>query len=128
MNEQIMTILWGLLGTVVSAAVTYAMAWLATFISTKVKDQRLQDFLLGFSNIIMGSVNSLTQTIVEDLKKAGKFDDAAKQQVKADCIELVKSQLTPKMIEFIKNNFGNVEDYISSQIESFILENKKFNH
>ena len=75
--------------------------------------------------ILTTSVNALTQTTVSELKKNGKFDSESACRVKEECVKLIKNQLAPDMIEFIQNNFGDVTDYVSTQIESFILSQKQ---
>lgn len=123
--EQFWPILWGGLGTIVMALATWLASYLTGLLSSKIKDQKLATFLTKFMGILSTCVNALTQTTVEELKKSGKFDSEAAKRVKEECIKLIKNQLAPDMIEFIKNNFGDVTEYISTQIESFILSKKQ---
>lgn len=123
--EQFYTILWSILGAIATGLATWLTSYLVGLINSKIKDQKLKDFLTKFTELVMSSVNALTQTTVEALKKEGKFDAEAAKKVKEDCIKLIQSQLAPDMIKFIEENFGDVKEYISTQIESFILQSKK---
>ena len=122
--EQFWTVLWGSLGTVTMALATWLGSYIVGLLNSKIKDQKLRTFLTKFTEIVTRCVKSLTQTTVQGLKKDGKFDSETAKKVKEECINLIKAQLAPDMIEFIKNNFGDVTEYISTQIESFILDCK----
>lgn len=124
--EQFWTVLWGSLGTVTMALATWLGSYIVGLLNSKIKDQKLRTFLTKFTEIVTRCVKSLTQTTVQGLKKDGKFDSKAAKKVKEECINLIKAQLAPDMIEFIQNNFGDVTEYISIQIESFILDCKNF--
>ena len=124
--EQFWTVLWGSLGTITMALATWLGSYIVGLLNSKIKDQKLRTFLTKFTEIVTRCVKSLTQTTVQGLKKDGKFDSKAAKKVKEECINLIKAQLAPDMIEFIQNNFGNVTEYISTQIESFILDCKNF--
>ena len=124
--EQFWTVLWGSLGTITMALATWLGSYIVGLLNSKIKDQKLRTFLTKFTEIVTRCVKSLTQTTVQGLKKDGKFDSEAAKKVKEECINLIKAQLAPDMIEFIQNNFGNVTEYISTQIESFILDCKNF--
>ena len=123
--EQFWTVLWGSLGTVTMALATWLGSYIVGLLNSKIKDQKLRTFLTKFTEIVTRCVKSLTQTTVQGLKKDGKFDSEAAKKVKEECINLIKAQLAPDMIEFIRNNFGDVTEYISTQIESFILSKKQ---
>ena len=122
--EQFWTVLWGSLGTITMALATWLGSYIVGLLNSKIKDQKLRTFLTKFTEIVTRCVKSLTQTTVQGLKKDGKFDSKAAKKVKEECINLIKAQLAPDMIEFIRNNFGDVTEYISTQIESFILDCK----
>lgn len=124
--EQFWTVLWGSLGTVTMALATWLGSYIVGLLNSKIKDQKLRTFLTKFTEIVTRCVKSLTQTTVQGLKKDGKFDSETAKKVKEECINLIKAQLAPDMIEFIQNNFGDVTEYISIQIESFILDCKNF--
>lgn len=124
--EQFWTVLWGSLGTITMALATWLGSYIVGLLNSKIKDQKLRTFLTKFTEIVTRCVKSLTQTTVQGLKKDGKFDSETAKKVKEECINLIKAQLAPDMIEFIQNNFGDVTEYISIQIESFILDCKNF--
>lgn len=68
----------------------------------------------------MSSVQTITQTYVESLKKENAFTEEAQKEAFNKCLTLIKDQLTPELTEYIKNNFGDMETYLKTQIESMI--------
>lgn len=123
--EQIWPILWSVLGTVLTALVSWLTTLVIGWFNAKIKDQKLKTFMTKFTELVSSCVNSLTQTTVEELKKNGKFDSEAAKKIKEECVKLIKGQLSEEMKKFIQENFGDLEEYISTQIESFILVSKK---
>ena len=123
--DQFWVILWGAVGTIVTGLVTWLTAYLVSLLNSKVKDQKLRTFLTKFTEIAMACVNTLTQTVVDDLKKQGKFDAEAAAKVKEDCVALIRGQLSNDMVVFIQDNFGDVTSYISTQVENLVHNLKR---
>lgn len=68
----------------------------------------------------MSSVQTITQTYVESLKKENAFTAEAQKEAYEKCLSLIKTQLTPELTEYITNNFGDMETYLKTQIEAMI--------
>ena len=123
--EQFWPIFWSVIGTALTTLVGWLMTLFINWVNSKIKDQKLRTFLIKFTEVLHASVNALTQTTVKELKAHGQFDEEAAKRVKEECVKLIKNQLAPDMIDFIQSNFGDVQEYISTQIESFILQAKQ---
>lgn len=123
--ENFSIILWGALGTLVTALVTWLGSYIIGLLNAKIKDQKLRTFLTKFTELMMSCVNAVTQTTVATLKEEKKFDEAAAKKVKEECIKLIQGQLSTDMVEFITANYGDVKEFISTQIESYILQSKR---
>lgn len=68
-------------------------------------------------NIVVDSVKQIYQEFVEALKRDGKFDAKAQEEAKARAIAIIKNQLTPELLNFVKTNYGDVNAWIKNQIE-----------
>ena len=83
-------------------------------------EQKFDALLTGLTSIIERAVRSVFQTYVEALKKNNSFDKEA--QVKA--LELARSEVTKQLSNetacFIKETYGDVNTFITSQIEATI--------
>ena len=123
--EQFWPIFWGAVSVLLTALMTWLGAYLTGLLNSKIKDQKLRTFLTKFTELMVSCVNAITQTPVEQLKKEGKFDAEAAKKVKEECVKLIKNQLAPDMLEFIKTNYGDVTEYISTQIEGYLFQNKQ---
>lgn len=115
--------------TCISIILTGLASWLTTFlvslINSKVKDAKMAKWLYQITEIVMNSVKTVTQTFVDTLKKDGKFDKASQEEAMKRCLELVQSQLTDDAKKFIQDNFGDIQTWLKTQIESIIYSLKK---
>ena len=126
MSQELLNIFLTALGIAVTGLVSWAVAALTTFINSKMKDQKMAKLLTKCLDIIANAVKKIFQEFVEALKKEGKFDKEAQNQAKEAAMKIINSELTPELIEFIQANFGDVQEWISNQIEVAIynLKNK----
>ena len=74
----------------------------------------------------MNSVKTIMQTYVESLKQEGAFTEEKQKEALVKCLDIVKTQLTPELTTYIKENFGDIEEYLRTLIEDAIysLKNK----
>ena len=124
MPAELSNIIWTAVGIIVSAAVTWLVGMATVYINRKIKDKKAADFLAKILNIIGDAVKQIFQEFVEVLKKEGKFDEAKQKEAKERALKIIKTQLTPELIEFIKENFGDVEEWLKNQIEVAIYNFK----
>lgn len=124
MPAELSNIIWTAVGIIVSAAVTWLVGMATVYINRKIKDRKTADFLTKILTIIGDAVKQIFQEFVEVLKKEGKFDEAKQKEAKERALKIIKSQLTPELIEFIKENFGDVEEWLKNQIEVAIYNFK----
>ena len=122
--EQFWQIFWSVLGTAATVLVTWLTKKLTDWLNEKITDKKYARYAVDVANIIMSAVNQVTQTYVSTLKKEGKFDKEAQAIALHNCKQIVDSQLTPELRDYIATNFGDVSTYIISQIESYILRTK----
>lgn len=127
MNE-IVQILLSALGVIVTGLCGLAVAKFTEWINSKIKDKAAANYLATIMSLTMNSVKCIYQTYVETLKKEGKFDKEAQQKALDACLLKIKTQLAPDMIDYITLNFGDMDEYLKSLIESSIytlkVENK----
>lgn len=122
MNLQ--TILLSALSVVVTALVTWGTERLIALINTKLKNTKYTKYLTDAVDIISRAVKTTYQTYVEGLKNEDMFTVEAQNRalVKAKAIAL--SQLSGDIKSFVETNFGDVEQWIESTIESVIYDLK----
>jgi len=128
-TEAFQTVVESILMSVLIAAigtfVPYGMYKLNQWFKEKLKVLDSEYAINMFAHIgdtIESVVNHTTQTYVQSLKSADKFD--AKEQIKA--LETSKKNalkmLNKEAVELIEATHGDINKWIESQIESVIVE------
>lgn len=120
MPQELVTILWGALGTLVTAFIGWLSTTAIIWLNQKIKDQKLARWSSAVAKILFDAVQTVQQTFVDEMKKAGKFDAEAAKQAKDKAMAIVKSQLTEELRKYITDNFGDMEEWLMNQIEAII--------
>lgn len=116
----IVTIL-GFLTPKVISGIKAGIEWL----KTKTSNEKLKTLLDMAGKVVEDAVIVANQTIVETLKKNGKFDARSAEEIKNSVIEEVKNTLTQDEKDAIAQTSSLVlEDWIKQQIEVFVNKNK----
>lgn len=109
---------------IVGAIITGVGAFVMNLIRTKIKNEKAQKILTGALNLIYDGVDYTYQTYVEAIKGTNLWDKEAQEKALNDTVAYVKNQLAPKSIEFITENYGDVEQWVKGQIEVAIKKSK----
>jgi len=120
MNEIIISIISVVVTSVVLPLITLGGTKLIQLINQKIKDEKARNLLTGLTTIVERSVRSVTQTYVDSLKKSGSFDQEAQLIALSIAKEEVFKQLNEETKIFIKDNYGDINAFVTTQIESTI--------
>lgn len=120
MNEIIISIISVVVTSVVLPLITLGGTKLIQLINQKIKDEKTRNLLTGLTTIVERSVRSVTQTYVDSLKKSGSFDQEAQLIALSIAKEEVFKQLNEETKIFIKDNYGDINAFVTTQIESTI--------
>lgn len=126
MNEIILNIISVVVTAVILPLISYAGTRLITWLNTKIKDENAKQQLTVATDIVTNAVRSVFQTYVEELKKNGTFDKESQKVALIKAKNDALAQMTDETKEYITKNYGNLETWIITQIESTIniLKNK----
>ncbi len=127
MSTEIMNIILSALGTIVTGLASFAVVKFTSWINSKVKDKKAAGYLNAIVNLVVIAVKETYQTYVESLKKSGSFDADAQKEALNNCLINIKSKCSTELIDYLKENFGDVDEYIISLIESQIYTLKNGN-
>lgn len=100
-------------------------AYLVNLIRTKVKNEKIQNILLGAVNIVQDGVDYTYQTFVENMKGTTLWDDAAKEVALNKALDYAKMNLSDKAKNLITKDYGDLETWIKNQIEVAIKKSKQ---
>ena len=120
MNEIIISIISVVVTSVVLPLITLGGTKLIQLINQKIKDEKTRNILTGLTTIVERAVRSVTQTYVDTLKKNGKFDQEAQLVALSLAKDEVLRELNTETRIFIETDYGNINDFVTTQIESTI--------
>lgn len=124
---DIQTILLSALSIVITALVTWGTERLIALINSKIKNTKYAKYLADSVDIVSRAVKTTYQTYVEALKDKNMFTSDAQVEALNKAKDIAVSQLSAEMKTFIETNFGDVEKWLTSTIESVIYDLKNKN-
>lgn len=123
--DQFWTIFWSAVGILVTGLMSWLVGVVINFFNKKIKNGQAAKWASDLTTIVFNAVSCIFQTYVETLKKAGKFDKQAQEEAKQKAYNIIMTQLTPELQEYITSNFGDMKEYLMNLIESTIYSLKK---
>lgn len=120
MNDILINIISAVVTTVLLPLLTWAGAKLIQYIGTKVKNEKAAALLTTATTIVLNAVRSVFQTYVESLKASGSFGQDAQVEALKKAKEIALSQLGDDVKEYLTTNYGNLDGWLTNQIESTI--------
>ena len=120
MNEIILNIISVVVTAVILPLISYAGARLIAWLNAKIKDENAKQQLTVATDIVTNAVRSVFQTYVEALKKNGTFDKESQKVALIKAKDDALAQMSDEIKEYITKNYGNLETWIITQIESTI--------
>ena len=123
--DQFYAILWTAVGTAVTGLISWLTIVITNFFNSKIKDKKMAKIATDITVIITNAVQTVFQTFVDVMKKAGTFNAEAQAEAKERALTIINSQLTPELKDYISSNFGDVQEYLKNRIESIIYSLKK---
>ena len=120
MNEIILNIISVVVTAVILPLISYAGARLIAWLNTKIKDENAKQQLTVATDIVTNAVRSVFQTYVETLKKNGTFDKESQKVALIKAKDDALAQMSDEIKEYITKNYGDLETWIITQIESTI--------
>ena len=124
MNFQ--EILFSAIGTILTGLLVWLVSIVTNWINSKIKDKNAAKILTSMTTLVTNVVQATYQSYVEALKGTDAWTKKAQEEALNKAFTTIKSQLNNEGIKFIEENYGNVEEYIKTLIESILykLKNK----
>lgn len=124
MNFQ--EILFSAIGTILTGLLAWLVSIITNWINSKIKDKNAAKILTSVTALVTNVVQATYQSYVEALKGTDAWTKEAQEAALNKALTTIKSQLNSEGIKFIEENYGNVEEYLKTLIESVLykLKNK----
>ncbi len=125
-NEVLLNILSVVVTAVILPLISYAGTRLITYLNSKIKDENARIHLTTATNIVVNAVRTVFQTYVESLKACGNFNKEAQLTALNKAKDIALEQMTDEVKNFINKNYGSVDAWLTTNIESTInlIKNK----
>ena len=126
MNEILMNIISVLVTAVILPLISFAGSKLIAWLNAKIKDLNGKIQLTVATTIVTNAVRSVFQTYVDTLKKNDIFDLKSQKIALTKVKDEAFAQMTDDIKEYITKNYGDLEAWLTTQIEATInvLKNK----
>lgn len=125
MNEIVVNVIAVVVTSVVIPLITLLGAKLTQWINGKIKEDETKKVVEEINQIVSTNVSYVFQTYVENLKKKDKFDDKAQSYALRYAQEKILNDLGDIAKEHILEHYGDINGWITTQIESTIYNLKK---
>ena len=120
MNDILLNVLSVVVTSIILPLITYAGARLITYLNSKIKDTNARILLTTATDIVINAVRSVFQTYVDSLKASGSFDAHAQTVALTKAKDIALEQMTDEVKNFIAKNYGSVDAWLTTTIESTI--------
>lgn len=107
-----------------TVCVKKGIAMLIDIAADKIKNDKVERILREIGNAVTDAVAECNQKYVDDLKKAGKFDETAQKEALQRALSAAIKSLSSDALEYIKKNYGDTTEYLDAKIHATIGENK----
>lgn len=126
MNEILLNILSVAVTAIILPLISIVGGKLIYWLSAKIKNVKAENLIGTATEIVINAVKSVFQTYVDSLKKEGKFDKESQLIALNKAKNVAISQMTEEVKKFIRDNYGDLDAWLNTQIEATIdtLKNK----
>lgn len=97
---------------------------ISSWIKSKVNNQKWANAIDDVTAQVSNSVDYLEQTLVNQLKKDGKWNTDTQKEVLNEAVTTVMNNLSADTLKYLQENVSDITAYITQCIESKILNSK----
>ena len=124
MNQILLNILAAVTTCIILPLISFLGIKLSQWLSTKIKDEKAQALFNKAIGIVTNAVQVTFQTYVESLKNSGSFGKEEQAIAFDKAKAIITSELTEELKAFITENYGDLQKWITNQIEASIYKLK----
>ena len=124
MNQILLNILAAVSTCIILPLISFLGIKLSQWLSAKIKDEKAAALFTKAVDIVTNAVRITFQTYVESLKNSGSFGKDEQLIAFEKAKAIIASELTEDLKVFITQNYGDLQTWISNQIEATIYKLK----
>ena len=120
-------ILFSALGIIITGLASWGTAVLVQWLNSKIKNKELAAFAETILNVVNAAVKATYQSYVQGLKGTDAWTKEAQEKALQSALETVKQELTVGALNYIQQQHGDIDKYITTLIESVLYDLKNSN-
>lgn len=120
MNNILLNIISVIVTAIILPLISYLGLRLTAYLNNKIKDEKTKTLLTKATQIVTNAVRVVFQTYVESLKAEGKFDAQSQNIALKKAEDIVLAEFSDDIKTFISDNYGDLTEWITNQIEATI--------
>ena len=124
MNQILLNVLAAVTTCIILPLISFLGIKLSQWLSTKIKDEKVQKLFAQATEIVTNAVRSTFQTYVESLKASGGFGKEEQLIALGKAKAIILSEMTTELKDWVTTNYGDLQSWISNQIEASIYKLK----
>lgn len=124
MNQILLNVLAAVTTCIILPLISFLGIRLSQWLSTKIKDEKAQALFTKAIGIVTNAVQVTFQTYVESLKNSGSFGKEEQAIAFDKAKAIIFSELTEELKTFITQNYGDLQKWITNQVEATIYKLK----
>lgn len=126
-NVVLICVVVSIVVPIIAGLLAWGISVLKKLVNEKIDNATLKEVLNDGLTVLENSVKYTYQTYVEGMKDKDIFDEAAQKQALQMAKDKALSMLSEGFIETIKNLYGDVNNWLETNIESTIYTLKNSN-
>lgn len=127
MNEVINNIFMAVITVAVPAVSALAVQTVRRItdqLAAQTENETADRILAEIAEMVQDAVYATSQTYVDALKATGTFNEASQRQALRTALAACLGSLSQSAKDFIQDNFGNAETYLTGRIEAEVKRQK----
>ncbi len=120
MNQIFINILAAVVTCIILPLISFLGVKLTEWLNTKIKNEKGQALIKKATDIVLNAVRCVFQSYVEALKKSGGFDQKAQIYAFNLAKDIALKQLGDDAKNYIALNYGDLEEWLKTEIEASI--------
>ena len=128
MNEFLHSLLIAVTTAVIPILAASAVKWIKKAAERAVADAddiKKQGYIREIADAITDAVAATSQTFVDALKNARKFDKDAQKEAVQKAMAACLASISPAAQKFINAAYGDIQEYLTTRIEAEVWKQKK---
>lgn len=118
-------ILYTILSALFMALLTVALNEFKKWINTKIDNEHIKALLNSVADAATKATKATYQTYVENIKGTEQWTQETQKQALQNALNIAKQELTKEATQYIEENFGDLDSYLITLIESSLFDLKQ---